>query len=130
MSMFERSLSGTAAQVRLEHDLELDAVRIGKEDRIVARRVVVLRRWIANRRADLEQEAVKLIDVFAAVGVEGEVMEARHVAIVPRGPALRACRLQGERKKPAAAVRNPPAARVRAHVIQAAIAEPLEHPVV
>jgi hypothetical protein len=68
--------------MRLEHDLEFDTVRIGKEDRVVARRVAILGRRIENRRTDLDEEGVEPIDLRAAVGVEGEVMEARRIAIV------------------------------------------------
>jgi hypothetical protein len=83
-----RSSVRAAAQLRLEHDLELDAVGVGEENRVVSWRVIILRRRVENRRADADNE-MKVVDVGATVRMKGEVMEAWRMAIVRGRPALR-----------------------------------------
>jgi hypothetical protein len=76
--------SGVGA--RLVHDLELDSVRIGEEDRVVARAVTLLPGVVGGRvehpAANLQDASVDLVDGRAALGMEREVVETRSVAVV------------------------------------------------
>ena len=57
-------------------DLQADAVGVFKEYGVVARCPGILLRGIYNLAADLGQERVDLIDVFARAHPEADVMQA------------------------------------------------------
>src|SRR5262245_6353788 len=63
-------------------DLELDPVRVVKEDRVVAGRVVVLLRATLDLGAVLAQPSGSLVDLPALVGDEGDVVDADRVTVV------------------------------------------------
>ncbi len=70
---------------RSVHDLELDAVGVVEEERVVAQHVVVLLRRRLDRNAPLPRPGVALVDDLARVGFERDVVDADAVAVVLAG---------------------------------------------
>ena len=99
-------------------ELELEPVRVGEEHRVVDWPVLrVVGRRIEDDGADLRQPVMERIDVLAARGVEGDVVEPRREAVVPLAAVLRSGLAQGDAEQPQALVRRvpdrPPAAGSR-----------------
>ena len=66
--------------------LELDAIGVGKEDRVIAGRVLrILGRSIQDGDAKIEKCFVQRIDCEARRGSEGKMVKPRRVAVVMRG---------------------------------------------
>src|SRR4051812_45189818 len=63
-------------RVRAVHHLELEAVGVQEQDGVVAGFVLVLGGRIEDVGAPFSEEVVHSADLLAAVGLEGEVMEA------------------------------------------------------
>ena len=65
------------------NELELQAIGIGEEQRVVARAVGwILGWWIENRDAVFAQQSMEAIDVDTTVGVLRQMVQASAVAIV------------------------------------------------
>jgi hypothetical protein len=68
-------------------ELQPDAVGIFEQDRVIARRPLVLARGADDFGADRIQEGVQFIDVGALAGAEAEVMQA-DALLLERGAGM------------------------------------------
>ena len=67
------------------HELKLQPVGIGEEQRVVARAVAVVRilgRRIEDVSANADQQPVQAVDVLATCGMPGKMMKTGAVTIV------------------------------------------------
>jgi hypothetical protein len=77
------------------HELKLEPVRIGEEQRVVARAVGrIVGRRIEDVGAEVHDQGMQAVDVVSACGMPGEMMKAGTVAIVI---AIRARGFQADR---------------------------------
>jgi hypothetical protein len=72
----------TGLLARSVHDLQLDAVGVIEEERVVTRHVVVLPRRRLDRDALLPCPRVALVDDVACRSLESDVVDADAVAVV------------------------------------------------
>jgi hypothetical protein len=66
-------------------DLELDAVRVVEEERVVARDVGVLLRGALDLRSAVDRPPVAVVDDLARGRLERDVVDADAVTVVPPG---------------------------------------------
>src|SRR5215471_18541420 len=74
-----------AAQRRCVHAFELQAVSVGKKDRIVAACLIVLRvvsRRVENRGADAQKALIHTIHFLAAIDFPCQMVKSRRITIV------------------------------------------------
>src|SRR5215207_1893302 len=75
--------------VRDMDEFELEAIRVGEEHRVVGWLVIVLGGRVEDLNAALEEQLVEAVDLLTALGVPGEVVQARRVPVVlPSPPAF------------------------------------------
>ena len=77
--------------------LELQAVGIGEEDRVIPGCVVVLSGWVEDGRGNRHQEVVESVDVRTSVCVECKMMKARRGPVVGFRLAIGDCAVQRDK---------------------------------
>ena len=71
-----RASSGQQPLPRHVIELKPDAIRIFEQQRVIARRPLILARRTDDPGADRRQKAVQLVDVGALAGAEAEMVQA------------------------------------------------------
>jgi hypothetical protein len=69
-------------------ELKLDPVRVGEENGIVSRRVAIFRRRIHDVHPLFRQQLVKVVSLFVALRVPGDVMEPWRIPVMAEIRAL------------------------------------------